>query len=249
MSRWLKLDTSWHRNPKMIKAGVIGELVYLRSLAYAADHLTDGFIPREAVRAIFAELEERGIWRMLCREPVANLSHRHGVTTSVTPQSRREDEVKLSEPSQATVNRRRQRVESGLVAAGLWVKESEGYRIHDYLKHQSSASEMRTKEEQTREQARLRKQRERERKKASSGHANGSQSRRISEGVTPTRKEGLSTSYLNQKKENVTPPLGAVTSSYENSLDLLTEDERELARLDREYEQVLAILNSGTEHP
>lgn len=211
MGRWFKLETNALSNPKLIKTGAAGMILYVRAIGYAHEHLTDGYLPKEVIRGLVADFEEIGAWREPCRRAVAEQSPRHGVTKSVTPQNGHDDlpvNDRSEGPTQKTLDRRRQRLERLLVEVGLWDKEPDGYRIHDYLHHQSSAAEMRTKEEQAREQARLRKARERTRKKASPGHAELSPSSRKSEHVTHTREEGLSSTYLNPfLDKTVTPDL------------------------------------------
>lgn len=44
---WFRLDDSFHSHPKVIAAGNEAVGLYVRSGTYAAQHLTDGFIPEE----------------------------------------------------------------------------------------------------------------------------------------------------------------------------------------------------------
>lgn len=73
---WFRLEDSFHSHPKVIRAGNEAVGLYVRCGTYAAEHLTDGFIP-EHVALLYgsAELAEtlvgaklwrrtRGGWRM-----------------------------------------------------------------------------------------------------------------------------------------------------------------------------------------
>jgi hypothetical protein len=73
---WFKLDDSFHSHPKVIKAGNEATGLYVRCGSYAAQHLTDGFIPEQvalhygtpklADALVSAKLwrRVRGGWRM-----------------------------------------------------------------------------------------------------------------------------------------------------------------------------------------
>ena len=75
-TRWVKVDTSYFRNPKITVLTPTARLLHLASIMYAADQLTDGAItpraldglaadaciPKRSVPARVAELEEAGLW-------------------------------------------------------------------------------------------------------------------------------------------------------------------------------------------
>ncbi len=46
---WVKLDDNFSMHPKILAAGGLATLVYIEGLCYCARHLTDGFIPTNAV--------------------------------------------------------------------------------------------------------------------------------------------------------------------------------------------------------
>lgn len=65
---WFKLDDSFHSHPKVIAAGNEATGLYVRCGSYAAQHLTDGFIPEHVVllygTADLAEtLVDAKLWR------------------------------------------------------------------------------------------------------------------------------------------------------------------------------------------
>ena len=49
---WAKIDDGFLDHPKVLRAGEDAAALYLRALIWCARHLTDGAIPREALRAI-----------------------------------------------------------------------------------------------------------------------------------------------------------------------------------------------------
>src|SRR5262245_24818938 len=73
---WFRLDDSFHSHPKVIAAGNEAVGLYVRCGTYAAEHLTDGFIPEQvallygsaklADTLVRAKLwrRTRGGWRM-----------------------------------------------------------------------------------------------------------------------------------------------------------------------------------------
>lgn len=102
---WIKLDDGFFRNPKIVTISAESKLIYLAGLCYAGASLTDGFIPKNAVRMLASD---------------ADVS---------SPQKRAQE----------------------LVDAGLWVENPRGYSIHDYLEHNTSASDVLAKREAARE--------------------------------------------------------------------------------------------------
>lgn len=135
---WVKLDDNFFRNPKVLEISAESKLLYLAGLCYAGASLTDGFIPKNAVRSLAAD---------------ADIS---------------------------AGNRRAQE----LVNAGLWVEEPRGYRVHDYLEHNSSSADVRAK----RDAAKARMQRHRSREQ-SANNARSSQDVREPETETETETE------------------------------------------------------------
>jgi hypothetical protein len=70
---WAKLDDKFPRNPKVVKAGPLAAYLYVCSLCYCNEYLTDGLIADEALTHIApgvdnvkrraAKLVEVGLWR------------------------------------------------------------------------------------------------------------------------------------------------------------------------------------------
>lgn len=54
---WVKLDDGFFRNPKVLAAGRDARDIYIAGLCYCAQGLTDGIIPKNAVRVLAAETE------------------------------------------------------------------------------------------------------------------------------------------------------------------------------------------------
>ena len=49
---WAKVDDRWPRHPKAIAVGPLGRDLYVCGLCYCNEHLTDGFIPDDAVATL-----------------------------------------------------------------------------------------------------------------------------------------------------------------------------------------------------
>jgi hypothetical protein len=65
---WFRLEDSFHSHPKVIKAGNEAAGLYVRCGAYAAQHLTNGFIPEHVAllygsHALADALVRAGLWR------------------------------------------------------------------------------------------------------------------------------------------------------------------------------------------
>lgn len=52
---WVKLDDGFVRHPRMVAAGLNGRALFIAGLCYCGAHLTDGMIPKAAVRMLAAE--------------------------------------------------------------------------------------------------------------------------------------------------------------------------------------------------
>lgn len=192
---WVKLDDSFFRNTKVVGISAESRLIYLAGLCYASASLSDGFIPKGAVKILAAEA---------------------GV--SAGPKRIRE-----------------------LVDAGLWVENPDGYSIHDYLEHNSSADDVRTK----REQARTRMQR----KRSHDVRANTERtSPEIREPDTDTDTDSPSGDGEREGADAPTPPVPPATKTRGTRLPddfAVTDDMRDWARskgatdelIDRETEK------------
>ena len=185
---WFRVETGIFEHPKIVAVKPAGLLLYLRSIAYAADHATDGKIPKAVVATLYAEVEDADT----CRRSVAALSPRNGVTSSVTAlhgDNSEEDEKK----EKRSRDRRRQRLVKRLVEVGLWVETPDGYEVHDYLDYQPTAKEIKESKERARALTRERVRRYRAKKNP--------------EGLSPERR----------KSGDVTPPTIRPSSKEEGS--------------------------------
>jgi hypothetical protein len=75
-TRWVKIDVSYLRNPKLTAVSAPARLLHLASICWCADQLTDGHIPRRILIGLAheagiaktwaerraAELEQAGLW-------------------------------------------------------------------------------------------------------------------------------------------------------------------------------------------
>ncbi len=100
---WFKVDDHFWSHPKVSSLSNDAISLWVRAGSYAAQHLTDGFIPDATVtRQLWASLEHVG----------------------------------------------------ELVACGLWVQESGGYRFHDWFEYQPTAESTHAKRAAARERMR-----------------------------------------------------------------------------------------------
>lgn len=72
---YVKIEDDIFRNPKVVQVSTVAKLVYIASICYSGHHLTDGFIPKNAVRSLSAdagvnyspksvgELVDSGLWK------------------------------------------------------------------------------------------------------------------------------------------------------------------------------------------
>jgi hypothetical protein len=49
---WVRLSDDYYDNPKFARVPALGELLYLRCLAWSNRNLSDGFLPVEAIRRL-----------------------------------------------------------------------------------------------------------------------------------------------------------------------------------------------------
>lgn len=55
---WFRLECNFSDHPKVSKVGLYGEALFVRSIGYASEHETDGFIPVGVVRRIAWDIEQ-----------------------------------------------------------------------------------------------------------------------------------------------------------------------------------------------
>ena len=66
---WIRMDDGFYSHPKFLRAGPRAGYLAICGLAYANQHLTDGFIPRVALRVLHASpkdaraLVDAGLWK------------------------------------------------------------------------------------------------------------------------------------------------------------------------------------------
>jgi hypothetical protein len=89
---WVKMDDQFFRHPKVMSAGRDARDLYLVGLCYCAQSLTDGFIPRVALRVLGAEAEidqaqasadrlvEVGLWELAAEGYMVHDYHRYQPT-------------------------------------------------------------------------------------------------------------------------------------------------------------------------
>src|SRR5680860_207298 len=54
---WVKLDDNFFRNPKVLEISGEAKLLYVAGICYSGSSLTDGFIPKNAVRSLAADAD------------------------------------------------------------------------------------------------------------------------------------------------------------------------------------------------
>lgn len=54
---WGRLDDGWHGHPKLLAAGLIATAIQSKAISYCGHYLTDGYLPAEAVPALFVGVE------------------------------------------------------------------------------------------------------------------------------------------------------------------------------------------------
>lgn len=121
---WVRIDDQVPHHPKILKAGPEASWLWLCSLAYAQSQLTDGWVPRQAVRMLGWKQEE--LIRM----------HKRGASGAHSGRDRggeRGGERGAPKTLAWCVQR--------LVSVGLWERTSTGYQIHDYLDYNETRQE------------------------------------------------------------------------------------------------------------
>jgi len=57
------VQTSYFRHPKIVAVSDKAKLLHLASIMWTAEHLTDGFVPLDALSMLANEVSSRGRWR------------------------------------------------------------------------------------------------------------------------------------------------------------------------------------------
>lgn len=106
---WVRLDDATYENSKVMAAGPLAELLWRRSIEYAARNLTDGFIPFRVVPSLVN-------WDGVAEYDPSREDERQVMGFQIRPYS----------------------LATTLMEAGLWDEVDGGFRIHDYLDYQPS---------------------------------------------------------------------------------------------------------------
>lgn len=103
---WAKLDDGFFDHPKVLVAGEDAANLYVRGLVWCCKHLTDGAIPREALRtltgrrdaaALAAKLVASGLWEMRDGGWAVHDFHDHNPTAAEVKARRSELSAKRAE--------------------------------------------------------------------------------------------------------------------------------------------------------
>ena len=80
-TRWVKIDTSYLRNPKLARVSPPALLLHLASILYAAEQLTDGQISPHAINGLAADarISRRAVPKAIAELEAAGLWERNGV--------------------------------------------------------------------------------------------------------------------------------------------------------------------------
>ncbi len=121
--KYIRLGVDLLDHPKALGLDGLSFSLYVGGMAYAARHLTDGFIPTKAVRM---SLIPSTWWLDADQDPTRDLP---------------------TNDQRATKGRRAIR---HLTTSGLWERVDGGYQIHNYLAWQRSRSQVENDREKTR---------------------------------------------------------------------------------------------------
>jgi hypothetical protein len=224
---WVRIEATALSHPKLVAVKGAGMLLYLRSIGYAASHLTDGAIPKDVVPSLVADFVDLEVWPDPCRRAVAGSSPRNGVTDTVSP-LQGGDVTDDERKAKRALDRRRQRLVRRLVEVGLWEETPDGYAVHDYLDYQPTAADSKAAKDRERERTRERVRRHRAKKKAGGLSPNG----RNPDDVTVTTKR-VTPKGVTRLEGSVTPttPIPSGGSSSESAVELERKGREELSSL------------------
>jgi hypothetical protein len=119
---WVRLDDRITEHPKIAEVGPLGLALFVAGLAYCNRNLTDGFIP-------WAEAEKLLSWKFL--DTNGRDAERGAVVYTIGISSGMSGDDVTAEF-----------VVTLLVTAGLWDKDDNGYRVHDFSDYQPSKKEV-----------------------------------------------------------------------------------------------------------
>jgi len=223
---WVRIEATALSHPKLVAVKGAGMLLYLRSIGYAASHLTDGKIPKDVVPSLVADFVDLEVWPDPCRRAVAGLSPRNGVSDTVTP-LQGGDVTDDERKAKRALDRRRQRLVKRLVEVGLWEEIADGYEVHDYLDYQPTAADSKAAKDRERERTRERVRRHRAKKKTGGLSPNG----RNPDDVTVTTKRVTPKGVTPYREVSPTTPIPSGGSSSESAGELERKGRAELSSL------------------
>jgi hypothetical protein len=122
---WSRLVPGFSRHPKRLKAGPLASWLWICSVDYCTEHLTDGFLPDFCVPTLCPNMRGGNLKRAV----------------------------------------------DNLLAVGSWELVDGGYRVHDYLKHNQSKSQVESDREAGRQRYHKWKSNERVDNEATNGVA------------------------------------------------------------------------------
>jgi hypothetical protein len=118
---WVRLDDAYYDHRKLMEAGAMAELLWVRGLAWSNRNLSDGFIPRVQARRLGDFSAD-----------VAEVNH----------------EVKNDDPVRKDcIVTTAMDLAHRLCEVGCWKEVEGGFQIHDYDKYQRTAEEIRRESE------------------------------------------------------------------------------------------------------
>lgn len=110
----INLDLEFLTHPKTVSISPLAQLLFIRSILYAARHLTDGFVPAGAITSLTCDMLN------------------YDITTAT-----------VGEYASCGRNLEANDLVTELESVGWWVKITGGYDIHDFLEYQLSRKQVR----------------------------------------------------------------------------------------------------------
>lgn len=128
---WFKVDDSFHSHPKALKAGGMALGLWVRCGSYCAQHLTDGFIPREIVllygtKTLAAKLVDAKLWHAVDGGWLMHDYGDYNPTAEKVTAERRSATERQRQAREAAKSRRESRRDSGVTPGGVGVPHGAG---------------------------------------------------------------------------------------------------------------------------
>lgn len=118
---WAKFDDQFNFHPKVLTAGPLAQLLYMKAVIYCSQYLTDGFVPRAAVETLINWGEGQAVFEG--------------------------DADYLKQTASKIYKIENSELANRLVFVGLWEEneKKDGYYIHDYLDWNPSGKSIKKK--------------------------------------------------------------------------------------------------------